>query len=78
MKLIITNHASDRLKERVGLKSQREKETYVLKAYREGLCENDCSGISLKLIQNCKKWNTVTEIWCFIEIRFLFFTRIAL
>lgn len=53
--LIITHHANERIKERVGLKSQRAKEAYVMKAYYEGLREKDCSGASLKLIQRSKK-----------------------
>ena len=42
--IIITNHANERIKERVGIKSQRAKEAYVMKAYYEGLREKDCSG----------------------------------
>lgn len=30
--IIITNHANERIKERVGLKSQHAKEIYVMKA----------------------------------------------
>lgn len=53
--IIITNHANERIKERVGLKSQHAKEAYVMKAYYEGLREKDCSGASLKLIQRRKR-----------------------
>lgn len=53
--IIITNHANERIKERVGIKSQRAKEAYVMKAYYEGLREKDCSGASLKLIQRRKR-----------------------
>ena len=52
--IIITHHANERIKERVGLKSQHAKEAYVMKAYYEGLREEDCSGVSLKLIQRRK------------------------
>ena len=57
--IIITDHARGRIKERVGIKSQHEKEAFAMKAYYEGLREDDCTGVSLKLIQSCKK----DEFW---------------
>ncbi len=55
MSIYISNHASARLKERVGIKGAKEKENYVRKAYFEGKREDDCTGISLKHIKKHKK-----------------------
>lgn len=53
--ILISDHANERIKERVGLKSQHAKEAYVMRAYYEGLREKDCTGVSLKFIQRRKK-----------------------
>lgn len=53
--LIITCHADQRIKERVGIKSRQARQNYVMKAYGEGLRIGECSGLSLKFMLSRKK-----------------------
>lgn len=53
--ITISDHANQRIKERIGIKSQRAKQEYVARAYYEGLRENECDGLSLKFILSRKK-----------------------
>ena len=58
----ISQHAAERLKERVGLKSEERRKRWAEKAYMTGRRKSDSKGVYLKYIESVDLYDEVIEI----------------
>lgn len=70
--IAISNHANKRIKQRVGIKSFNAQVGYVEKAYEQGLRKEDCTGASLRLLEEREEFSNDRDLVLFRDQIFVF------
>ena len=72
LNVVISNHANKRIKQRVGIKSFNAQVGYVEKAYKQGLRKEDCTGASLRLLEEREEFSNDRDLVLFRDQIFVF------